>query len=849
MSLRSDVVYALRQMRRAPLFSLATVATLALGIGATTAIFTLMNAVMLKSLPVADPARLYRIGTSLECCYNGWEDNDWSLFSHLLFQRLKENAPEFEQLTAFQAAPSVFSVRRVRTENVARPLNGEFVDGNYFSTFGVKAYIGRTLQPEDDQASAAPVAVLSYHTWQQNYGSDPSVIGSVFTIDGQSFTIAGISPPGFFGDTVRDDPPDLWAPLQQEPLITGQNSHLRLPNSHWLYAIGRVRPGANLRSLPSRLTAVLRRYLRTEDGLPPDLLAGVSADIPHKYITISYAGGGVQALRADYEKSLRLLMIVCALVLIIACANVANLLLARAQVRRSQISLRVALGASRKRLVKQALTESILLSLLGGAAGMYVAYGGAALILSLAFPHAKFLPIDPSPSWPVLAFAFGVSIATGILFGTAPAWFVSKSDPVDALRTANRSTRDTTSSPQRMLVITQAALSIVLLSGAGLLARSLANLQHQNFGVRIDRLVSIRFNGPSPNHTGPQLDSFYRQIEDGLSQIPNVQSASLALYSPLSGNNWSEVVCFQGRPAPKVGDQSEASWDRVSAGYFNTVGQHVVRGRDFLASDTRSSQPVAIVSEAFVKKFFKQENPLGKHFGMDLASYSSAFEIVGVVEDAKYTNPDKAARPMFFLPLEQWFNYREREMQVFETASHFVGSIQLRLRGEGQSIEPQVRKTLASIDPNLTIIRFEPMRQQMASNFDQERTVAQLSGLLALLALVLAAVGLYGVTAYAVAVRTNEIGIRMALGAKPLDIVRSVLRGAFLQIVAGLALGVPIAIGAGRLLSSELYGVRSYDPPVLAAAILALACCAFIASLIPAQRAAAVDPVQAMRSE
>lgn len=853
MSLRADILYSLRQMRQAPFFSLATLATLALGIGATTAIFTLMHAVMLKSLPVVNPSQLYRIGSTMECCTEGWEDNpqnDWSLFSYALFKRLKQAAPEFEQLAAFQAAPAIMGVRRQGSENIPQPLRAEFISGNYFATFGIGAYFGRILTPRDDQPSAPPAAVLSYHTWQQKYGSDPSILGSTFSIDGQAITIIGIAPPAFFGDTLTGDPVDLWLPLEQEPLIRGQNSNLRIPSRHWLYAIGRLQPGAKIATLPARLTAVLHRFLRSETNWPPEFIASLASAIPPKHITISPAGGGVQSMRADYEKSLRLLMIICSLVLLIACANVANLLLARAQVRRAEFSLRVALGASRPRLITQALTETVLLSLLGGAAGIAVAYEGASLILSLAFPQSKFLPIDPTPSWPVLGFASAVSIFTGFLFGIAPALFASRSDPIDALRGVNRSSRQTIGSPQRLLVIAQAALSVVLLTGAGLLTRSLVQLQHQNFRLHIDHLITIAFEPPSPSYTGPHLDAFYRLMQDRLSHLPAVQSASLALYSPLSGQNWGDTVAIPDRPAPKPDGKSDASWERVSTDYFETIGQKLLRGRTFLPADNRSSPQVAIVNEAFATKFFKNQNPLGKHFGFDVLAYASSFEIVGVVDDTKYIDPSQPARAMFFLPLAQWNNiYREPETKAFEISSHFIRSAQLRVRGGGEGLEAQVRKIFAALDPDLTIVSYSTMQQQVASNFDQERVVVDLAALLALLALTLASIGLYGVTAYAVAVRTSEIGIRMALGAKPVDILRNVLRGAFLQIAIGLALGIPLSIGAGWLISSQLFKVLSYDPLVLSAAVLTLALSAFFASMLPARRAAAIDPAQAMRIE
>lgn len=838
-------------MRKSPWFTLATLATLAIGIGATTAIFTLMHAVLFKALPVKEPSQLYRIGSTDECCFEGWETNpqhDWSLFSYALYRRLKDASPEFQELAAFSAIPQRMSVRRSGVESTAKSLRGEFVSGNYFQMFGLNAAAGRAITPGDDRASAAPVAVLSYHTWQQNYGSDRSIVGSVFTVEGRPLTIVGIAPAGFYGDTLRADPADFWVPLQQEPLLYGKNQHLRDPNSHWLYAIGRVRPGANLGPLPGRLTAVLHQYLKTEVNLPPEMLAQRDYDLPRKHITLSPARGGVQTMSNNYGQSLRLLLSICASVLLIACANVANLLLARAQVRRAEFSLRVALGAKRKRLVSQALTEAVLTSLLGGALGVYLAYAGASLILTLTFGRDSFIPIDPSPSWPVLGFAFVLSLLTGVLFGTVPAWFASGSDPAEALRGANRSTRSKTSSPQKILVIGQAALSLVLLAGAGLLTRSLERLQYQDFGIRTDRVISVEFHPPSPDYNRDQLGSLYRNIEDGVSKIPGVRSVSLALYSPLSGNNWGETVVVDGRPSPKSIEKF-VSWDRVSSRFLETVGQQVLRGRGFEDHDTASTRGVAVVNERFVRDYFPHEDPIGKHFGLDATRYATTFEIVGVVRDAKYVDPNQPARPMFLVPLKQWATYKEPQMSQFEAASHLASSLQIHLRDDGHSIESQVRNALASVDPNLTVVSYRTMQEQVADNFGRERMVAQLSGSLAVIALLLAAIGLYGVTSYAVAVRTGEIGVRIALGASPKDIWREVLKGAFAQVAVGLVLGLPLAYAACRLISSQVYDVSSFDPVTLGVAIMALCLCAFVASIIPAQRAAGVDPVRAMRTE
>ena len=365
-NLLQDIRYALRQMRLAPAFTLTAILTLAIGIGATTAIFTLVHAIMLKSLPVADPAQLYRIGGSQECCIVGWEDDDWSLYSYQLYERLAAAAPEFEETTAFQANTTIYGIRSVARDTATRPLHAEFVTGSYFHVFGVGAFAGRVFTPADDSQSAPPTAVMSYRSWQQNYGSDPTLIGSTFVVEGQPVTLIGIAPPGFFGDTLRSEPPDFWLPVQQEILFDGQNARMKSTMQNWLYVIGRLRPGASVEGLPARLTPVLQRWLQNEDPIPADFRAQLVPQIPHKYIRLAPAGSGITSMKEDYGASLRILLAICGTVLLIACANIANLLLARGTARRTQTAVRIALGASRQRLIRQQLTEAVLLSLFGG---------------------------------------------------------------------------------------------------------------------------------------------------------------------------------------------------------------------------------------------------------------------------------------------------------------------------------------------------------------------------------------------------------------------------------------------------------------------------------------------------
>jgi predicted permease len=847
-TLRQDISYALRQMRLSPVFTLTAMLTLALGIGATTAIFSLIYSVMLKSLPVVDPSSLYRIGAGTDCCVQGGPQDDWGLYSYPFYLRLKTEAPEFEQLAAFQASGDQFSVRRGQSDNLAKPLRGEFVTGNYFSTFGIQAFAGRTIAPSDDQVSAPPVAVLSYRAWQQQYNSDPSIVGSTFIVSGHPFTITGIAPPGFFGETLRSNPPELWMPLQQEPLVNAQNSLLEQSISGWLRVIGRLKPGASIAGVAPRLTGILRQWMVHDSGWPGEFMPMIVKSLPKQQIQIVPGGSGVAAMKADYGDSLHILLTVCCLVLLIACANIANLLLARGAARRSQTSLRLALGASRKRLIEQSFTESVVLSLLGGIAGIAVAYLGVKLIVALTFHGAHFVPIDAKPSLPVLAFAFGLSLLTGVLFGTAPAWFTSNGNPVEALRGANRSTRDSATLPQKILVVVQATLSIVLLAGAGLLTRSLRNLEHQSFGFETDHRISIVMNEPPASYTEPQLNALYRELQDRLARIPGVQRAALALYTPYI-DNWGELIVPQGHGVPQMDDNSNSSWDRVSPGYLETMGQPVLRGRSISEEDTASTGSVAVVNETFAKRFFPDQDPIGKHFGLDMPEYNTAYEIVGIVRDAKYMNPSRPAHPMVFASLAQHVTYDQPVMALVDHRSHYITGAVLELRGSADGLESLVRKSFSEVDPNLTIINIQPMQQQVDATFDQQRAVAQMTGLFGMLALVLAAVGLYGVTAYTVERRTSEIGIRMALGADRSSVVRLVLRGAFRQVLIGLIIGIPISIACGRLMAAQLYQVKSWDPLVLAGSIAALGFCALVASVIPAQRAASINPVQALRTE
>jgi predicted permease len=539
------------------------------------------------------------------------------------------------------------------------------------------------------------------------------------------------------------------------------------------------------------------------------------------------------------------------MVLLIACANVANLLLARAVARRGQMAVRLALGASRKQIVVEALVESVLLALGGAVIGLVVAIGAARLLLSLAFAGATTLPIDIMPSPLVLAFAIGVAMVTGVLFGAAPAWFATRTDPIEALRATGRSTSDGASLTRTTLLVIQATFSVVLVAGSTMLGRSLANLEGQDFGFDRSGRVLVTVGRPSIEVVGDRLTALYRDVEARLARIPGVRGAGLALYNPLT-NNWGEAVLVAGKPPAPPGADIVSSWNRVSTRYLQELGVKLVRGRYFADSDNELSENVAVVNEAFVRRFFSPgEDPIDRRFGLNLPENVNTFRIVGIVGDARFAGfaLNRPARPMFFVPLAQKVKYASPLMQRVETASHYVGGILLVTNTPQGTLEPSVARTLAEADPNLTVINIRTLEEQVTRSFDQQRAVASLAGLFGVIALVLAAIGLYGVTAYTVARRRSEIGVRMALGADRRNVIGLVLSGAFKRVAIGLVLGAPLAVGAGYLLSAQLYGVSFWDPVALSVAAAALAFAAFVASVVPAARAAGLAPMIALRTD
>ena len=595
----------------------------------------------------------------------------------------------------------------------------------------------------------------------------------------------------------------------------------------------------------------LKQWLRSHWG---EMTASDCARFPKQTLYVRPGGSGISSMREEYEHRLQILMMVSGFVLLIVCANVANLMLVRGMERRRQISLSMALGAQYLRLVRQALTESILLSLFGGAAGLMTAFAGTKLILHFAFPSSPGMagvPISASPSLPVLLFAFSVSLLTGIVFGIAPAWMATRVDPIEALRGAGRSTHHTGSLPRKTLVVFQAALSLVLLSASGLLTAALHKLENQNFGFDQNRRIIARIDPSLAGYRLPQLTPLYRRIHEALSSIPGVSAVALCMYSPMTFTDWGEGVWVDGHPAPGPKDDNYANFDRVTPGYLDVIGNPILRGRDISEQDIQASRHVAVVNEAFARKFFKNEDPIGKHFGQDGIGSEHEYEIVGIAKNTRYSsfNLNQPVGAFYVLPEAQFEMDLKTGLPVNDQGSHFLRDIVIVTRPGATLREVQIRQAMASVDPNLPVISINTLKERVAAQFRQERLIARLTSLFGLLSLVLSCIALYGVTAYNAGRRTSEIAVRMALGANRRNVVLLVLRGAFALIGLGLIIGLPLTFAAGRFLGSQLQGMNPCNPIVVFISITTFALSAFIASLIPVLRSSWIAPLQALRSE
>ncbi len=840
-NLAEDIRYTLRTIRLYPGFAGIAVLSIALGIGANTAIFSLIDAVILRLLPVADPERLVLLSDPTSAGVSiGTQGGTRSLFTYEEFEQVRDHNEVFTGMFAAESNPSRLNVHL--GSGPVEEARGKLVTGAYFEVLGVQPVLGRAFAAaEDTSPGSDPVVVLSHGYWKNHFGLDASVLGRTIQVNRNALTIIGVTPPGFNGETVGESP-DMYIPMMMEPQMKPGRFWLRddprrAEKVMWLHVGGRLKPGVTLTRAQANVDVVFRDYLNRQLGVIADPQR--RREILDQKILLQSGARGASSLREEFSDPLLLLMGIVGLVLLIACANVANLLLARATARQKEIGVRIALGAGRFRLVRQLLTESLVLSALGGALGVLFAHWAGRLLVRLASSGPSPIPLEVQPNSRVLAFTAALSILTGILFGLAPALQAARADVNSTLK---ENVRGVSGSGSRLnigkaLVIAQVASSLVLLMGAGLFVRTLRNLKNADLGYDRERLLIVRVEPVAAGYQGPARADLYRRVHEGLKSIPGVRGVTLSENGLFSGTESGDRITVEGFHSDKESDNA-SRFDQVGPNYFSTVGIPMLLGREIGPQDTETTAMVCVVNEAFARFYFGRNNPIGKHVTDEFPDTRVTFEIAGVAQDAKDHRLRGEVPRRFYVPL-----------------FHPIGDLppsayyEIRTFADPDSLIPAVRRTIQGVDAALPILSARSLPELLGRSVTQERMIAELSAFFGALALLLASIGLYGVLAYSIARRTHEIGIRMALGARQDRILADVLRETLVLVAIGMAIGVPAALACGRLVQSRLFGLAVFDLPTLVSAVVVVAAVAALAGYLPARRASRVDPLIALRYE
>jgi putative ABC transport system permease protein len=824
-----DMKYSLRTLVRNPGFTAVAVLTLALGIGANTAIFSLIDAVLLKTLPVNHPERLALLR---------WESQHHmtDYLPYPTFEQLRGGSQVFDGMFAFCNLGLATSVD-------GRPgmARGQLVSGSYFSVLGVQAIAGRTFNSDEDRVPGGdPIAVISYGYWKRQFGLDPAAVGKSITLNGQPFTIIGVTAPGFEGISVGDAR-DIWIPMMMQAQVMDGRSLLNDPKGWFFRIMARRKPGVSVEQATASLNVVYQQIARQEIGAQTN--PQLERELASEKIELLPASKGLSDLRERFSQPLLVLMALVGLVLLIACANVASLLLARASARQKEIAVRAALGAGRVRIIRQLLTESSLLAALGGLAGLLVAHYGDDLLLALPLNNGRPLVITLRPDATMLVFTACVALMAAVLFGSAPAWNAARVDLIAAL---NSNTRGVVTGAgdqrsrwglRKLIVIGEVALSLLLLAGAGMLVHSLLKLREVNPGFNQDRVLLMGIDPTLVGYRGNRLLNFYKQLTDAISTVPGVRSASLSALPPMSRGQWRTGVFVQGH-LPGANEDTTTAWNLIGPKFFRTLEIPLLQGRDFTARDDATAPRVAIINEAMARFYFGNDSAMGKRLSFT-SPQAGEIEIIGVAADTKYGSLRERTPHMLYLPY----------LQPPSGSLEFDVVLEIRTAGSPSNLVGPVRETIRGVESGVPIMGFTSLTEEVNNSLSQERVVAQLSSFFGLLALILASVGLYGVMTYTVARRTGEIGIRMALGARGPQVLWLVLRESLGLVAMGVGIGIPLVFAFSRLISSQLYGITKGDPLTICAAIAVQASIAVIASYIPARRATKVDPMVALRYE
>jgi len=830
-SLAQDLRFAFRILRRSPAFTGVAILSLGLGISASTAVFTVMDALLLRNLPVKQPKQLVIFGQGrMSGITDSFPNGKSELFSQPFFQVVRAQNHVFSDVAAMESVHADGRARIGGTSAEPEPVKIRLVSGNYFSLLGVGASAGRVLAPDDDrELGGHPVAVMSHAFWERRFGRDAGVVGRTLTFNDTVFIIIGVAAREFFG-TVVGESQDFWIPLSMQAQAQPWRSDWWQARTQSLWLMGRRKPGVSMAEAQANTNVVFQQWLHEIAGASPS--PEQLQDMRKAQVDLTEAATGFSRLRDRFSRPLEILMVVVGLVLLIACCNIANLLLARAAGRQREIAVRLALGAERRRLVRQLLSESLLLALMGGALGVLIAWWGGPLLVSMVANGPDPLPLDVGPNSRALLFTFGIALLTGLLFGIAPALRMTDVGVGFALKEGKGTGRShSRSRVGQALVVGQVALALFLMVGAGLFIRTLEKIEQIEAGFDKDKVVLARLDRDSSRLKGPALISVSRLQEARVRTLPGVKAASFSWLNFNEGQ-WSSSVWPQGVARTRANAKS-SNGNRVGAQYFETLGMPIVMGRSFGPQDTPQSQRVAVVNETLAQRLYPESSPLGRHLSLG----GNEIEIVGIVKDAKYTSLREKPRGMFYVHNEQ-----EQGPEGYE-------SLVVRVTGKPEALMSQIRATLRTEDPNLAISEVTTLGELVDRSLGREKLLAKLAGFFGVLALLLASIGLYGVIAYSVALRRNEIGIRMALGARPDSVLRMVLGESLVVAALGLAVGIPAALACGRLLSSLLYGVEAYDPLTIAGAAAVMLAVALAASFLPARRAALLDPCAALREE
>jgi predicted permease len=829
-----DLRYGIRMLFKSPSFTVAVVLTLALGIGANTAIFSLMDAVLLKMLPVKHPEQLVFLeGSSPQGL--GPSSN----LSYAWFEQIRRHHEVLCAVCTFSSG----LLLNANLNGQAQMAEAEQVSGSYFAVLGVNAFFGRSFTDDDDKVPGGhPVAMISYSYWQRRFERDPAIVGKTISLNGHPFTIIGVTPPEFFGTLVGSST-DIWVPIMMRAQTVPGGTIEEYFNEPLGVVLARLKPGVTEQQASAVLTGLWQQSLAVRMG--SQLSAEKQRSLREQRIGLRPASRGLSELRDQFSEPLHVLMTVVGLVLLIACANVAGLLLSRATARRGEIAVRLALGASRWQLTRQLLTESMLLAIVGGALGLLVAWWGSDLLLALVSSGRIPIFLKLTLDGRILGFTAAVSLLAGILFGLVPALRTTSLDLATGLKVSGGVSGGASRlGLGKALVIVQVALSFVLVIGAGLFVRSLEKLKSLDAGFNRENVLLFSTDPRMIGYQGSQIAHLYQQVLERLATIPGVRSVSLSRQGLLSGSGTQSSMYVQGRtphPDENITDGQGTSWNvpaksEVGPRFFETLGISILRGRDFGPQDTEQAPKVAVINETFARYYFGNDDPIGRRFGSD-PEISGAVEIVGVVKDAKYDNLREQIPRTFYVPyLQAPGSWRETNFQI-------------RTVGDPSRIVAAVRQAVQAVDKNLPVTNLKTLATQVDESLMQERLIGTLSGFFGLLSLVLAAIGLYGLMAYAVSQRTHEIGIRMALGGQRRDVLWLVLKEALRLVLIGMSIGLFAALAASRLIANQLFGLTPSDPKTFALASLLLVAVAAFAGYLPAKRASKVDPMVALRYE